>query len=150
MQTIDIIKRDHVGTEVIRYPGQILQQDQEKIILQAAFNKERVEVHGLTFLHGDKMIETYYFDRWYNIFEIYQRNSDVLKGWYCNIGHPAIWEDNAISYRDLALDLLVFPDGRQVVLDEDEFAALTIEDNLRTQALGALAELQRYFNQRNH
>ena len=37
-------------------------------------------------------------------------------------------EASQIRYVDLALDLLVFPDGRQLVLDEDEFEALHPEE----------------------
>jgi hypothetical protein len=45
----------------------------------------------------------------------------------------------------LALDLLVFPDGRQIVLDEDEFNALPLSEAERQSALAALAELQALF-----
>ncbi len=61
------------------------------------------------------------------------------------MGYPAVLGAEVISYRDLALDLLVFPDGRQVVLDEDEFAALPLDARTRTQARRALATLQRHF-----
>ena len=43
---------------------------------------------------------------------------------------------------DLALDLLVFPDGRQLVLDEDEFEALQPDAALRAAAQSALDELK--------
>ena len=47
-------------------------------------------------------METFYSDRWYNIFEIYDRDDDQFKGWYCNIGKPAMIEDDFVSYVDLA------------------------------------------------
>ena len=50
----------------------------------------------------------------------------LLRGWYCNIGKPALLDGDCLSYVDLALDLLVFPDGRQFVLDEDEFLRLDL------------------------
>ena len=50
-----------------------------------------------------------------------------------------------IRYADLALDLLVFPDGRQLVLDEDEFAGLDLPRILQEQARAGLRELQRLF-----
>jgi hypothetical protein len=46
----------------------------------------------------------------------------------------------------LALDLLVFPDGRQMVLDEDEFAELSISAEKRAKARAALAELRTLFS----
>jgi len=72
-------------------------------------------------------VEVYYTDRFYNIFEIHDRDDRYLKGWYCNVGPPAVMEaDNRLSYVDLALDLWVVPDGVQTELDEDEFAALDL------------------------
>ena len=43
---------------------------------------------------------------------------------------------------DLALDLVVYPDGRSRVLDEDEFAALPLSAEERSRARRALEELQ--------
>ena len=48
-----------------------------------------------------------------------------------------------MSYVDLALDLLVYPDGRQLVLDEDEFQALSLDTATHVKAQAALNELQR-------
>ena len=94
---------------------------------------------------GDRFIETYYFDRWYNIFEVHNRDNDQLKGWYCNIGYPAEFRENTVSYKDLALDLLVFPDGRQIVLDEDEFNEIHLNAVERRKAIDALKRLKTYF-----
>jgi hypothetical protein len=41
--------------------------------------------------------------------------------------------------------LWVSADGKQAVLDEDEFAALSLDDSERDQAWNALAELQQLF-----
>ena len=99
-----------------------------------------------TFRQGDRFIETYYTDRWYNIFEVHDREDDRLKGWYCNIAKPAVMEaGERISYVDLALDLWVAPDGTQTVLDEDEFAALALDAETRSKALRGLEELQALF-----
>ena len=67
------------------------------------------------------------------------------KGWYCNVGRPAVLVDDAVSYVDLALDLWVSADGKQTVLDEDEFDVLPLNDSEREKALNALTELQRLF-----
>ena len=80
-------------------------------------------------------------DRWYNIFEI--RASDgALKGWYCNITRPAHIGPDEVKAEDLALDLWVAPGGDMQVLDEDEFAALSLSPVERETARKALAELQ--------
>ncbi|UCF28624.1 MAG: DUF402 domain-containing protein, partial [Chloroflexota bacterium] len=54
--------------------------------------------------------------------------------------------DNSIAYRDLALDLLVYPNGNQKVLDEDEFKALPISQEVKLAAQQGLLELQQKFS----
>jgi hypothetical protein len=132
-----------------QYHGQLLHQDELCIKLEAYFDREDTSFHGMPLCKGDRFVETYYTDRWYNIFEIHARDDDHLRGWYCNIGHPARLDGTTLSYIDLALDLLVFPDGRQLVLDEDEFAKLEITDEVRGHALAALRELQGIFQEHN-
>ena len=94
---------------------------------------------------NDRYLETFYNDRWYNVFEIYDRDDAHLKGWYCNVGRPAVLGDGTVSYVDLAIDLWVSPDGRQTVLDQDEFDALELEPAERASALLGLAQLQQLF-----
>ena len=71
-----------------------------------------------------------------------------FKGWYCNIGKPAIIEDDFISYVDLALDLWVSANGEQTVLDEDELDALNLDDDLKQKAYDGLKELQQLIKQK--
>jgi len=54
--------------------------------------------------------------------------------------------DGIVAYRDLALDLLVYPDGSQLILDEDEFAVLQVPDEEKAKALAALEELKIIFS----
>ena len=142
VKIITIIKLDHTGKETWRYNGELVEKNNSYITIEAFFDRADIEFHGITLAFGDRFIETYYFDRWYNIFEIYDRANNHLKGWYCNVSFPAIFQDNTISYRDLALDLLVFPNGHQIVMDEDEFNAISLSDFERTKAIEALSELQ--------
>lgn len=139
---IDVVKRDHLGREVFRYPGQVLALNDTFVQLEAFFTFEAVQVEEIVIKKGDRFIETFYFDRWYNIFEIHSSSDDRLKAYYCNIGYPAVLADGEVSYRDLALDLLVRPDGRETVLDMDEFEALPLDDDDREQALKGLAAVQ--------
>ena len=145
MNDIMVVKLNHVGEEVFRYPGRVLARTPEYVQVEAFFRWDRVEVKEMVLLKGDRFIETYYTDRWYNIFEIHDPHTDALKGYYCNVGAPAVIENGEVSYRDLALDLLVLPDGRQQVLDEDEFEALTLSQLEKQQAILALAALQAHF-----
>lgn len=138
MNALDVIKLDHAGREVFRYPGWELARDGRSITLEAFFSWGDTPVEEVVLQQGDRFVETYFSDRWYNIFEIYDHNSGALKAYYCNIGYPAEIGLQAVSYRDLALDLLVLPDGRQFVLDEVEFVALEISPAVRDQAMEGL------------
>jgi uncharacterized protein len=142
-----VIKCNTEGRETWRYHGQLLEQDSNRIVLEAYFDRQDMVFHGMLLGRGDRFVETYYTDRWYNVFEIHAREDDHLRGWYCNITQPAIFDGSMITYIDLALDLLVFPDGRQITLDEDEFLGLDIPPDVRHTAREALSELQATFNQ---
>ncbi|MEK6256203.1 MAG: DUF402 domain-containing protein [Chloroflexota bacterium] len=146
MTSITVIKYDHTGVEKMRYPGKVLTRENSRLDIEAKFQGEDIDVHDIAFRVGDRFLETYYTKRWYNIYEIYDRADDHLKGWYCNICHPAIIEDGQVSFRDLALDLLVYPDGRQLVLDEDEFKAANLEITVANKARSGLKELQEIFS----
>jgi uncharacterized protein len=146
MTPVTVIKQDLAGREIWRYEGQILERGENYVLLEALFNRKDIPFHGIVIRHGDRFVERFYSDRWYNIFEIHDREDDVLKGWYCNIGYPARIDGGEISYIDLALDLLVYPDGRQLVLDEDEFKELDLALEARQKAREALAKLQELFN----
>ena len=147
MTTITVIKLDINSKETWRYTGEVLKREEHHIVLEAYFDREDSLFHGMILAKGDRFIETYYTNRWYNIFEIHARDNDYLRGWYCNIGKPAVIDGSTLSYIDLALDLLVFPDGHQIVLDEDEFASLDLPLSARHKAQEALAELQSMFKQ---
>ncbi len=139
---ITVIKNDHTGAEVWRYEGAILERTPEHVLLEARFNRDEVDLGYVTFRRGDRFVEHFYADRWYNVFEVHDGESDRLKGWYCNLTRPAAFHDGIVAADDLALDLFVYPDGRQLVLDEDEFADLPISGDERAAVRAALADLR--------
>jgi uncharacterized protein len=146
MTTITVIKRKPGGAEIWRYDGDLQALLLNGIKILAQFNLRDREFMGIWLKKGDPFVEWYFTDRWYNVFAIYDRDDGALKGWYCNICKPLVWEDETlVSYEDLALDLWVTPDGRQHVLDEDEFAALDLDVETKAQALAALDELSQVF-----
>ena len=147
MNDITVIKLNPQLQETWRYQGRILEQSHKHLILEAYFDRQDTIFHDIVLRKGDRFVETYYFDRWYNIFEIHAIEDDNVRGWYCNVSTPAELHAGAISYIDLALDLLIYPDGRQLLLDEDEFLQLEIPTKLRDQALQGLASLQAHFQQ---
>jgi predicted RNA-binding protein associated with RNAse of E/G family len=141
-KTVTIIKRNPLGQETWRYSGQVLAHDNDRITLEAFFNRPDLPFHGILLAEGDRFVETYFTRQWYNIFEIHDKQDNHIKGWYCNVALPAVIKEGQVDYVDLALDLLVYPDGRQLALDEDEFQALPIDADTRNQALTAMQDLQ--------
>jgi len=142
-QPILIIKRNHQSQEVWRYSGWIVERSERGILVEALFNRSDLPFHGLVFKQNDRFLELYLSDYWFNIFRIHDRDSNQLKAWYCNITRPVEFKDDHIAYDDLALDLLVYPDGRQLVLDRDDFNALQLPPFDRKMAEAGLKLLQR-------
>lgn len=147
-ETITVRKLNLQGEETWRYSGIALQQSPTRVLLEARFDRPDIPFHGILLRFGDRFVEEYTSDHWYNIFEIHDLDDDQIKGWYCNISHPAILEHLIVTYVDLALDLLVYADGNQLVLDMDEFDALPLSQQDRVQALAALSELKEFFRKK--
>ena len=136
-----VYKLDHAGREVWQYPARVLERGGDFVRLEAFFNRADMELGYTVFKRGDRFIETFYDDRWYNVFAVYDRDDYTLKGWYCNVSRPAQITATAVRCDDLALDLWAAPDATPLVLDEEEFAALPLTDDDRAQALAALQTL---------
>jgi predicted RNA-binding protein associated with RNAse of E/G family len=126
---------------VWRYPGRVLARDAHTIRLEGFYNRDNTPVGDAVFKRGDRLVETFYSDRWYNVFAVYDRDDGALKGWYCNVTRPATITDDLVSSDDLALDVWVSPDGAVTVLDEAEFAVLELSEPERAAAQHALRQL---------
>ena len=88
------------------------------------------------------MVETFYADRWYNVFEVFEGGSKTRKGWYCNLTRPARLEADHIYSEDLALDVLVAPDGTSQIRDEAEFVLLDLKEAEQREVLRAAEDLR--------
>lgn len=146
---ITVLKKNLAGEVTWQYEGEVIRHEPNAVVLEAFFNRPDMPFMDVVFKENDRFVETFYSDRWYNIFEVHDRDDGRIKGWYCNIGKPAVIEVARVSYIDLALDLWVSTNGRQTVLDEDEFAKLQLEDYTRINALNGLNDLRRVFKNNN-
>jgi len=142
---IKVQKKNLSGEVNVEYEGDVLQRDENSVTLEALFTREDMPFMDVVFKKGDRFVEYYFTDRWYNIFMIHDRDDGKVKGWYCNIGKPAEIADGIVSYVDLALDLWVSANGKQTTLDEDEFEELGLDAELRAAALKGLEELKELF-----
>lgn len=125
------------------YAGEVLSASAHHVRVRAAFTGPPQEVAGLALRPGDLFVEDYFSDRWYNVYAVSSPDSQGFKGWYCNITRPARWGPADIYFEDLALDLIVLPDGRTTVMDETEFVGLGLPAGETDMARQALADLRR-------
>ena len=142
---IKIQKKNPAGEVTYKYEGDLIARDENSITLEALFDRADTPFQDVVFKTGDRFVEYYYADRWHNIFAIHDRDDGKIKGWYCNVGMPAVIEDDVVSYVDLALDLWVSADSQQTVLDEEEFDELNLSNELRGKALKGLEDLKSLF-----
>ena len=137
-------------SEAFSWHGSVLRCDEEGIVLQAEFNVPVRELGYVTLRQGDVFVEFYYWERWFNVFQVSEPDGR-LKGWYANLGRPAELDaaTGVLSYVDLALDIWANPDHSHVVLDEDELAELLVAfPELREAAQQGVTELVRLVESR--
>ncbi|WIG57481.1 MAG: hypothetical protein OJF49_000225 [Ktedonobacterales bacterium] len=140
---VHVQKLNTRGEVTLTYPATLRERLSNGARLDAYWTRPPLHLGYTTFMTGDHFIEEFYTDRWYNIFEIHAGTDGTLKGWYCNIAEPATISETIICSRDLLLDLWVAPDGSLLVLDEDEFAADTLLDDItKAAARRALNDLE--------
>lgn len=140
-----IIKKNHVGEAVWEYEGKLISRDENSIIVEAFFNRDDMPFQEIILKRNDRFVETFYTAKWFNIFEIYDRDTGKFKGWYCNVTKPAEISEDEIVYEDLILDLWVNAKGEQTVLDEDELQELNVDAELKKKIYTGLDELKKYF-----
>lgn len=144
-ERVVIVKLNPQGAEMWRYEGELIERREDALVVEAFFDRDDRPFMEVTLKRGDRFVETYYAARWYNVFEIFDRDDGALKGWYCNVTRPAVFTEGRIEYVDLFLDLWVSVNGAQTVLDEDEFAAAELDDETRRAARQTLSELKGRF-----
>jgi protein associated with RNAse G/E len=131
--------------KTVIYEGAILVAEPGHFMIHARWERGVMDLGYVVFAPGDHFFEHYYTERWYNIFEV-RSAEGALKGWYCNITRPALFDDAVLTSEDLELDLFVAPDRCHLLrLDLEEFEALALdvtEPEAYDAALRALQELE--------
>jgi len=139
-----IRKLDYRGVEKATYTAEVLTRDEHGVVVQAEWTRPTARLGFVDFEKGDRLRETFYSDRWYNVFEI-STPSGRLKGWYADVTRPARISADRLEWEDLLLDIWMNPDGSMQVLDEDEFAQAEpelppLEAGIARDTLAVLAE----------
>lgn len=102
-----------------------------------------ISTGGLAFAVGDTLHEYFSPTAWFDVFSLFTPDGQ-LKGWYANVTWPTTFEPGpsceTVVWQDLYVDLIGFPDGSFVILDEDELEAsglMELEPDLVTLILAA-------------
>lgn len=100
--------------------GDLLERSDSMILLRGVFDEEiRHNKLGLI-KKGTISYEYYWSDKWFNIFRFHEPNGD-LRNYYCNIALPAEFENDALKYVDLDVDIMTDNYMNTHVLDSEEF-----------------------------
>ena len=97
--------------------GTVLDVDDEKIVL-ITYKTWVVDSDGRKWFTREPAICFFYFDRWYNIIAMIRQRGVY---YYCNLASPSIYDGESLKNIDYDLDVKRFPDGKVIVLDQDEF-----------------------------
>ena len=132
---IDIVKLAPDGGHVVTYPGTVLASGLPGgwTVTEAKWVKRPVDLDGLIFHTGDRLIESFSPETPFNCFAVYDPDTGRLRGWYANVTYPARLESGAgrprLTWHDLYLDLIARPDGFRSVRDRDELDASGLADS---------------------
>ena len=140
---------DYGGRLKVEWAGEVIKHDEREIALRCQFTRD-VQTSYCHFRTDDITIEHYPLKEWYNAFMLLSAQGS-LKGFYCNVAMPPEVEGDVLRYVDLTLDLFVFPDGRQLPLDEPDFerrAAADYPADVAARSREALRSLMELANRR--
>jgi predicted RNA-binding protein associated with RNAse of E/G family len=142
-EIVTVHKLSYRGEFITSWQGEVVERTPAHLLLRARWERAPTPVEHLVFEPGDLFLEYYYARRPYSLWGVYTADGTRLKGWYCNVCEPVDLDGSVLKVRDLLLDVLVSADGRQAVLDRDEFAAATdLPAGLAALAEAAVVEIQ--------
>ena len=102
------------------WTARVVRREGTLVVVEGVFETEvRHPLLG-HIVEGTLSTEFFWTDRWYSVFR-FREPDGRLRNFYCNLNTPPSFEDGAITFVDLDIDVLVRPDFTFQVLDEDEF-----------------------------
>ncbi|HMT08851.1 MAG TPA: DUF402 domain-containing protein [Pyrinomonadaceae bacterium] len=118
--SITVNSRKYDGTLSRSWECEVISRAEHAIKLRGVFAKT-VEHRELgTIDAGTVSVEYFSADLWFNVFRFESPNGE-FRNLYANICIPPKISDRRVDYVDLDIDVVSWPDGRVVVLDEKEF-----------------------------
>ena len=102
------------------WSASLLELTSDGVLLEGYF-AEPVDHSDLGIIDkGTRSVERFRVDLWYNHFVFYQFDGRI-RNHYINISLPPTIHNNTVDYIDLDIDIILWPDGRHIVVDLDEF-----------------------------
>ncbi|MFZ4453403.1 nucleoside tri-diphosphate phosphatase [Salibacterium aidingense] len=148
-RTIEIQSYKHNGTLHRIWEETLILQGTSKEIIGA---NDRILVHeadGRTWRTREPAICYFHKDKWFNMIGMIRTDGIYF---YCNIGTPFVWDEEALKYIDYDLDIKVAPDMSYHILDKDEFElhkeTMGYPPELEEKVTVGLEELQNWIYQR--
>ena len=123
---LEIVKLDPAGAQIVTYPGVVLPNPDQPdwVVTEARWINRTVDLDGLVFHTGDRLVESFSAVQPYNCFAVHDPETDALRGWYANITYPVrvdlTTDPVRLIWHDLYLDVIGNPDGVMSLRDEDE------------------------------
>ena len=102
------------------WSANLVRRNELYLVLEGVFDSDVEHPDLGTIAKNTRSVETFFYDRWYNYFAFYEPTGE-LRNYYINISAPPLVSDSSIDYIDLDIDVIVWPDGKVEVLDQDEF-----------------------------
>jgi hypothetical protein len=115
------VKR-HLNKPDERYQCELIRKEPDAVVLRYISDRSfQSSELGISFPPGCITIAFYWQSRPYVFWGIYSPQKQLL-GYLAHICKEMRIDENSVSYLDMLLDIWFFPDGRRVILDEDEVA----------------------------
>lgn len=100
----------------------LLLEPGKRAVLRYVLDREwRIAGGELVLPTGTVTVSHYWTDRPYNVYHWVGPAGTIA--YYCNVVASTEIRDDLVAYTDLAVDVLIRPDGRTLVLDEEELPA---------------------------
>lgn len=116
--TVTAKKLDRKGERI--WKCRFVESVGRRITLVGVFDSEIEHPELGIIRRGTVSYEFYWPDRYSNLFRFHQPNGDVMH-YYGNVALPPKISGRTLSYVDLDVDVVIHPDGRTRILDEEEF-----------------------------
>jgi protein associated with RNAse G/E len=113
------VKRTLDG-KIVEYPAKplLIEPGVRAVLLYRIEEPEVVAGGRMTLAPGTISVGYFWFDRPYNVYHWVYEGTTLVH--YINVGHFHELTERALVWDDYAVDVLAYPDGSVLVLDEDE------------------------------